>query len=118
MDSTETVPEELPGPDENPACLCPVTGVMELLGKKYTMQILCVVGAYDSARFREIEGAIPDASTSTLSTRLEEVVEAGLVTREQFDEIPPRVEYELTADGAELASRLQPVLDWARERGG
>jgi len=37
-------------------------------------------------------------------------------TREQYDEIPPRVEYELTEDGEELAERLRPVLEWVQSR--
>ncbi|MCX2819051.1 winged helix-turn-helix transcriptional regulator [Haladaptatus sp. F3-133] len=36
--------------------------------------------------------------------------------RNQFDEIPPRVEYELTEEGRELEERLTPLLEWAKER--
>ena len=39
-----------------------------------------------------------------------------LLVREQYDEIPPRFEYELTDEGAELAERLQPLMEWLRER--
>ncbi|MFW6354904.1 MAG: winged helix-turn-helix transcriptional regulator [Verrucomicrobiota bacterium] len=55
---------------------------------------------------------MPGASTSTLSARLDELVDAGLLDRERYAEIPPRVEYELTDDGAELAERLRPVAEW------
>jgi DNA-binding HxlR family transcriptional regulator len=97
-------------------CFCPLTGVVDLLGRKYTMQIVCVVGAHEPVRFGDIEAHLPTASTSTLSSRLEELAEAGLVTREQYDEIPPRVEYELTEDGRELCGRLEPLLEWAAAR--
>lgn len=102
---------------DEPTCLCPLSGIVDLLGQKYTMQIVCVIGAHEPVRFGDIEAHLPTASTSTLSTRLEALVEEGLVTREQYDEIPPRVEYQLTHDGRELQERLEPLLEWAIERG-
>jgi DNA-binding HxlR family transcriptional regulator len=98
-------------------CLCPLTDVMDLLGKKYTMQIVCIVGAHGTVRFGTVEDHLPGASTSTLSARLEALVEAGLIERRQYDEIPPRVEYELTDEGLELGDRLRPLLSWVEERG-
>jgi DNA-binding HxlR family transcriptional regulator len=102
-------------PDE-PTCYCPLGGVMDLLSRKYTIQVICVVGALEPVRYGEIERAFGEVSSSTLSTRLEDLTEAGLLDREQYDEIPPRVEYRLTADGASLAERLEPLLEWVRER--
>ena len=102
--------------DGSPTCYCPLSGVVELLGRKYTMQIVCVVGAHEPARFGVIEDHVPTASTSTLSARLEALVDAGLLEREQHDEIPPRVEYSLTDDGRELQDRLEPLLEWAAGR--
>lgn len=110
--------DEIPGPTDNPACLCPVTGLFEPLGNKYAMQVVCVIGAYGRARFSDVEAAVPDASTSTLSTRLEVLAAEGLVTRSQYDEVPPRVEYELTDDGRELTARLLPLLVWVCDREG
>jgi len=102
--------------DEMPACLCPVDGVLDLLSKKYAIQVVCAVGVLGPVRYRRLSDQLGDVSSSTLSTRLEELVDAGILTREQYDEIPPRVEYELTEDGAELAARLEPVVAWAQER--
>jgi DNA-binding HxlR family transcriptional regulator len=100
----------------SPTCYCPLSGVIELLGRKYTMQIVCVVGAHEPVRFGVIEDHVPTASTSTLSARLEALVDAGLFERAQHDEIPPRVEYSLTDDGRELRDRLEPLLAWAAGR--
>jgi DNA-binding HxlR family transcriptional regulator len=102
--------------DGTPACYCPLSGVVDLLSRKYTMQIVCVLGAHDRVRFGEIEDHLPTASTSTLSARLEELEAEGLISRERYDEIPPRVEYELTAEGRELGERLTPLLEWVRSR--
>lgn len=110
--------DDIPGPDENPACFCPMTGLLETLGNKYAMQVICAIGAHGRARFSDVEAAVPAASTSTLSARLEELVAEGLLTRSQYDEVPPRVEYELTDDGRELSTRLLPLLVWVCEREG
>jgi DNA-binding HxlR family transcriptional regulator len=85
---------------------------MDLLASKYTMQLVCVVDAHGTIRFSELEAHLPDASTSTLSTRLEALVERGILERTRYDEVPPRVEYELTRDGRGLARRTRSLLSW------
>ncbi|PSP83638.1 transcriptional regulator [Halobacteriales archaeon QS_6_64_34] len=103
---------------DDPRCYCLLDDVLGLLGKKYVMDIVCVIAIHGTVRFGMLEKHIPDASTSTLSARLDDLEREGLLTRQQYDEIPPRVEYELTDDGAELAERLAPVLEWVQERNG
>ena len=106
-------------PSDSPCdidCYCQLDGLMELLSRRYAMQLICVVGAIGPARYGEIEDAFSDVSSSTLSSRLEELAGAGYLSREQYAEIPPRVEYDLTDDGEELCRRLQPLLEWAADR--
>lgn len=97
-------------------CYCPLGGVIDLLSRKYAMQLISLVGGHGTMRFGQIEAHISPASTATVSNRLTELVDAGLVERTQYDEIPPRVEYELTDDGRELRTVLEPVLEWAIDR--
>ena len=97
-------------------CYCQLDGLMDLLSRRYAMQLICVVGAIGPARYGEIADAFGDVSSSTLSSRLDELVDAGYLAREQYAEIPPRVEYALTDDGEELCRRLQPLLEWAADR--
>lgn len=99
----------------DPDCLCPLNGVMDLLSRRYAMQLICVVGAIGPARYGEIEAMFDGVSSSTLSTRLDELVDAGILAREQYAEIPPRVEYELTETGEELGRHLEPLLKWAQD---
>lgn len=99
--------------DVTGTCYCPLTGVINTLSRKYAMQLVSIIGAHDSLRFAEIEAHLPAASTTTISARLSEFQEAGLITRTQYDEIPPRVEYALTDDGDEVRTRLEPLLEWA-----
>jgi DNA-binding HxlR family transcriptional regulator len=93
-----------------------LTGVIDTLSRKYAMQLVSIIGAHDSLRFAEIEDHLPGASSSTISKRLSEFEEAGLISRTQYDEIPPRVEYALTDDGDEVRERLQPLLEWAERQ--
>ena len=102
--------------DQPPTCYCPLTGVITTLSKKYAMQLITVIGAHESLRFSDLEAHLSTASTSTLSDRLEELADVGLITRTQYNEIPPRVEYELTEDGQELRTKLEPLLEWATSR--
>lgn len=96
-------------------CYCQLGGVMDLLSRQAAMQVICVVGAIGPARYGDIEEAFGDVSSSTLSARLDDLVGAGYLEREQYAEIPPRVEYDLTPAGKELCERLQPLLEWAED---
>ena len=102
-----------PACDVDGTCYCPLTGVINTLSRKYAMQLVSIIGAHDSLRFIEIEDHLPNASTSTISKRLDEFEDAGLVSRTQYNEIPPRVEYALTDEGDEVRTRLEPLLEWA-----
>jgi len=109
-------PETTIAPDDV-QCLCPLGGVMDLLARKHAMQVVCVVGALGPVRYGQIEDAFGEVSSSTLSARLDDLVEAGLLERERYAEIPPRVEYSLTQDGEELSELLEPLLSWVEGRG-
>lgn len=114
------MPESTPAIDglsvDDVQCYCQLDGVMELLSRKYAIQIICLVGALQPVRYAEIETTLDDVSSSTLSTRLTELTDAGLLHRDRYAEIPPRVEYRITEDSVELCELLDPLLRWAEER--
>lgn len=120
MSEVSTEDETGPATDteagETPACLCQVSNVLDLLSKKYAIQVVCAVGVLEPVRYRRLADQLGDVSSSTLSTRLEQLADADILEREQYDEIPPRVEYRLTEDGRELSEHLQPVVEWAQQR--
>lgn len=97
-------------------CLCRGSDLIELLARRHAMAVICAVGALGPARYRELETALGDASSSTLSNRLAELTDADLLERRRYDEIPPRVEYELTSDGTVLQTLLVALLVWAERR--
>lgn len=101
---------------ESPACFCPLGDVIETLGRKYALRLVCVIGADGPIRFSELEAYLPAASSRTLSDSLDDLAAQGLVARDQYDEIPPRVEYHLTDEGEDLCTRLEPLLAWATDR--
>ncbi|PSQ11420.1 transcriptional regulator [Halobacteriales archaeon QS_7_68_65] len=94
-------------------CYCPLDGVIDAISKKYAMQIVGLLGTAGPTRYGEIRERVAAASTSTLSNRLDALVDADLIERRSFDEVPPHVEYSLTPRGRELEERLQPLLEWA-----
>jgi DNA-binding HxlR family transcriptional regulator len=67
------------------------------------------------ARISELERAIPGISQRMLTLTLRNLERDGLLTRELFPEVPPRVEYELTALGRSLLLPMQGLVDWVKE---
>lgn len=93
---------------------CPVTGMIQLIGGKWKPIILYCLRS-DKRRFGEISARIPALSRKVLTEQLKELEEDGLLTRTQYNEIPPRVEYELTALGKSLTPVLNEMEKWGME---
>ena len=80
-----------------------MAALLNLLGKKHTISILHQFACGDGPlRFSDLEEMI-DIAPNTLSTRLTELTDVGLLTRQAYNEIPPRVEYESTDKARDLA---------------
>lgn len=91
---------------------------MDRLSRNDALQVLCVVGAMQPVRYSEIESMIGDISSTTLTARLRELTDRGLLEREQHETNPPQVEFTLTADGEERCAELETLLGWIENRGG
>lgn len=98
-------------------CLCPTEGIINVISKKWALQIIGTISNHKKLRFNEIMKNLGNISPKTLSDRLKELEEAGLIRREVFAEVPPRVEYSLTRDGIELRNSMLPLMEWAARRG-
>src|ERR1700692_4759512 len=83
-------------------------------GDKWTILIVVSLSQVPGcrARFSELEKVIPAISQRMLTLTLRNLERDGLITRELFPEVPPRVEYELTALGKSLLAPTQALLDW------
>ncbi|WP_312908085.1 winged helix-turn-helix transcriptional regulator [Natronosalvus caseinilyticus] len=99
--------------DESPA----KPDVLSLLEHRHALSILrAITTAGGPSRFSELEDVVP-ASPNTLSARLSEFVDAGLLERTAYDEVPPRVEYEPTDAGATLAPLFVYLRLWESRYG-
>lgn len=96
----------------------PATNLFTLLGRSHAMAILFYVVRQEPRpwRFSELEETL-GISPNTLSSRLEELVEADLLERRSYDEIPPRVEYEATQRALDLAAVFEELREWAEKHG-
>lgn len=97
-------------------CLCPTTGLVQIIGRKYALRLLTIIGENPGMRFNELKGVLDDLSSSTLTIRLTELERAGLIRRQTFAETPPRVEYNLTADGEKLRESLFSFSKYASRK--
>lgn len=93
---------------------CPVTATLQLIGGRWKTIILYSLTP-GTKRFGEIAVRIPDISRKVLTEQLKELVENGLILREQFKEIPPRVEYSLTELGISLSPVIRELKIWGTE---
>jgi DNA-binding HxlR family transcriptional regulator len=84
---------------------CPVNLVLSYIGSKWAILILKEL-FHGNRRTNEFLSALPGISTKTLTARLRELESNGLIKRTVFPEVPPRVEYSLTAKGREV----QPIM--------
>jgi DNA-binding HxlR family transcriptional regulator len=97
-------------------CFCPLKGVIDVISKKWALLIINALGNRGRLRFNGLMKELGGISPKTLSDTLKELQAEGLIIRESFAEIPPRVEYSLTNDGLELRKAIIPLLKWAATR--
>ncbi|QQD76177.1 helix-turn-helix transcriptional regulator [Curtobacterium sp. YC1] len=84
------------------------------MGDKWTLLVIGVLGD-ERRRFTELSEVIPGISRRMLTVTLRALERDGLVSRTVHAEVPPRVEYELTALGWSLQSVALALADWVRE---
>jgi DNA-binding HxlR family transcriptional regulator len=97
-------------------CLCPLEGIIDIVSKKWTLLIINSLGNHEKLRFNKLMKDLKGVSPKTLSDTLKVLEKEGLIRRETFKEIPPRVEYSLMKDGKELRKAIIPLIKWAAKR--
>jgi DNA-binding HxlR family transcriptional regulator len=96
-------------------CICALSGLMDIIARKWSLFVLNVLGNNGKLRFNEIIARLEGLSPTTLTETLDRFVSLGLLARASYQEIPPRVEYCLTK-GHELRTAIQPLLIWAARK--
>lgn len=94
---------------------CPITDILSRLSDKWTIHTIIILGKSENLRFTELKKMIPGISQRMLTVTLRTLEEDGLLTRTIYPQIPPRVEYELTALGRSLMGQLIELSEWANE---
>lgn len=93
---------------------CPVCATADIICGKWTILVIRDLAAGHS-RFCELERSLEGISPRTLSLRLRALEEEGMVERRTFPEVPPRVEYSLTAKGRALLPLIEDMRSFGRE---
>lgn len=92
---------------------CPLEYGLEIFGGKWKSRIICVLAATGTLRYSSLRKEMHNITDAVLASTLKELMAAGLVERRSYDEIPPRVEYSLTAKGKSVVPILQSICKWA-----
>ncbi len=88
----------------------------KLITKRGTLEILIPLCCTTNAvRHKQFKQAMKGFSTRTLSIRLKELEKGGILERQKYNEIPPRVEYRLTDKGQELVESVIYLLQWMQK---
>jgi len=95
---------------ENEHLWCPIDFVIHVIGSKWTIPIIRDLNT-GKKRPSELMKSLPGISPKTLTHRLRELEKWGLVTRQAYQEIPPRVDYELSARGQDLMYVMEALRD-------
>jgi DNA-binding HxlR family transcriptional regulator len=90
---------------------CGLEAALQVIGGKWKVLILWALRK-EARRFGELRRLVPGISEKMLIQHLKEMRADGIVTRKDFKEVPPRVEYALTRFGESLCMALTPLCEW------
>jgi DNA-binding HxlR family transcriptional regulator len=99
--------------EKNEERVCPIEESVKIFGGKWKASILFHLSE-SQCRFNELRRRIPAITQRMLTQQLRELERDGLVIREQFNEIPPRVEYSLSKIGHSLEPIFLAIEQWGK----
>lgn len=91
---------------------CPMRRTLEMLSGKWRTHIIYELCKKQTCRFGELKKAVPKITNTMLTNTLRDLEKLGIVNREQFNEIPPHVEYSLTEKGRDLLPVFTELAKW------
>jgi DNA-binding HxlR family transcriptional regulator len=94
------------------AAACPTRQVINRIGDRWSLLVLCALEA-GTLRFQQLRRAVDGVSQKMLTQTLRTLERDGLVRREIFASVPPRVDYSLTPLGASLSESIIGIRTWA-----
>ncbi|PEJ57281.1 transcriptional regulator [Bacillus sp. AFS002410] len=102
------------GPPQQQDVVCPLTLTQNVVAGRWKILILWHL-SQKTIRFNELQRLLPGISKGILTRQLRELEEDGMVHREVYKEVPPKVEYSLTDLGKNFNSVLDAMKDWGTE---
>ena len=94
---------------------CPIRNVISHITDKWSLLVLYTLEQKEVLRFKDLWREIPDISQKMLTSTLRKLEDDGIVSREVFTEVPPRVEYRLCERGQSLMPHLDALISWGLE---
>ena len=91
---------------------CPIQQTIALIGDKWKILVLCTLSD-GTKRFGELQRALNGITPKVLTRQLRDLERDGLIAREIFPQVPPRVDYSLTPLGLSLMPILGQLHEWA-----
>lgn len=91
---------------------CPMRKTLELISGKWRTHIIYELCKKPACRFGELKKTLPQITSTMLSSTLKDLEHYGIVSRKQFNEIPPHVEYSLTEKGKALLPAFSELAKW------
>jgi DNA-binding HxlR family transcriptional regulator len=92
----------------------PAEATIEVIGGKWKTLILCHL-SYGPKRTNELKKAMPDITQKMLTQQLRELEEDGVIFRTVYNQVPPKVVYEMTEIGESLKSILDQMCEWGEK---
>ena len=95
--------------------ICPVVSFTEMLGGKWKLIIINTIRNRGVIRFGQLASSIPNISRKVLTDQLKSLEGDNLISRKQYQQIPPKVEYSLTTKADGLCSVFKTIEDWIKK---
>ena len=94
---------------------CKAAPMLEWMGNKWALVVLLKVSENEPLRFNELYRTIPAISEKVLSQVLRQLYTDGILDRQLYPDVPPRVEYSVSDFGKTLLPPVQNLINWGRE---
>ncbi len=94
---------------------CPIRNVISHITDKWSLLVLYTLEQKEVLRFKDLWRQIPDISQKMLTSTLRHLEDDGIISREVFTEVPPRVEYRISERGKSLMPHLDALISWGIE---
>ena len=95
---------------------CYLEDALNIIGGKWRLKIIWAIYKNEVIRYNELKRNIEGITNMMLSQSLKELEAAKIISRKQYNEIPPKVEYSLTKDGLSLIPILKDLEKWGKQQ--